>query len=480
MQAVLLAALSLPCMAAAAEDHRSLVKDVVIVGGGSSGSYAAVRLREDYGKSIALIERESILGGHVDSFTDPETGMSYDYGVKLFLDAGNATGFFDRLGVKRGSGTNPFVNTTYLDFKTGNFLGFAPPPFPAQFDALTKFLEVVEPWEHLLQPGYFEFPLPQDIPGDLLIPFGDFVTKHGLEDAVPLMYQTTGLGVGNMTSELTLFALQAFGASMARSILGLQGSFVPASGRNQDLYDAVGRLLGKDVFYSSTVVDTSRTSSGVRVTIRSSHTGKLTTILAKRLLIAIEPTTENIAPFGIDRDERRTLDKFVYTREYTGIIDNAALALNASYFNLPPNAAPNNYLSYPEPPFTARIDYLGSGRFFRVTVVGDEALRDARAAKELVQRDFETLLDAGVLTGGGSTPGTAPSRRVHWVDFSTHGPMHARVSVEHLRGGFFQELYQLQGRRSTWWTGGALSVNFQTTLWQYDDIILPKLLEGLD
>ena len=61
MQAVLLAALSLPCMAAAAEDHRSLVKVVVIVGGGSSGSYAAVRLREDYGKSIALIERESIL-----------------------------------------------------------------------------------------------------------------------------------------------------------------------------------------------------------------------------------------------------------------------------------------------------------------------------------------------------------------------------------------------------------------------------------
>lgn len=36
-------------------------KDVVIVGGGASGAYAAFRFREDYGKSIALIEKESIL-----------------------------------------------------------------------------------------------------------------------------------------------------------------------------------------------------------------------------------------------------------------------------------------------------------------------------------------------------------------------------------------------------------------------------------
>lgn len=36
-------------------------KDVAILGGGASGTYAAVRLREDYGKSVLLIEMESVL-----------------------------------------------------------------------------------------------------------------------------------------------------------------------------------------------------------------------------------------------------------------------------------------------------------------------------------------------------------------------------------------------------------------------------------
>lgn len=36
-------------------------KDVAIVGGGASGAYAAIRLKEDYGKSIVLIEKEAAL-----------------------------------------------------------------------------------------------------------------------------------------------------------------------------------------------------------------------------------------------------------------------------------------------------------------------------------------------------------------------------------------------------------------------------------
>ena len=38
-----------------------VTKDVLIIGGGASGAHAAVRLRDDYGLSVALIEKQDIL-----------------------------------------------------------------------------------------------------------------------------------------------------------------------------------------------------------------------------------------------------------------------------------------------------------------------------------------------------------------------------------------------------------------------------------
>jgi heterodisulfide reductase subunit A-like polyferredoxin len=60
---------TIPCLAAlvtagvatAAQPPKTLVKDVAIIGGGASGAYAAVRLRDDYGKSIALVEMQGRL-----------------------------------------------------------------------------------------------------------------------------------------------------------------------------------------------------------------------------------------------------------------------------------------------------------------------------------------------------------------------------------------------------------------------------------
>lgn len=36
-------------------------KDVVILGGGASGTHAAVRLREDFGKSVIVVEKQTEL-----------------------------------------------------------------------------------------------------------------------------------------------------------------------------------------------------------------------------------------------------------------------------------------------------------------------------------------------------------------------------------------------------------------------------------
>lgn len=44
-------------------------RDVVIIGGGSAGTYSAVRLK-DMGKSVTVIEKDVILGGHTDTYSE--------------------------------------------------------------------------------------------------------------------------------------------------------------------------------------------------------------------------------------------------------------------------------------------------------------------------------------------------------------------------------------------------------------------------
>lgn len=48
-------------VAACSAAEQVIFKDVAIIGGGASGSYAAVRIREDFGKTVALIEKRDRL-----------------------------------------------------------------------------------------------------------------------------------------------------------------------------------------------------------------------------------------------------------------------------------------------------------------------------------------------------------------------------------------------------------------------------------
>lgn len=408
----------------------------------------------------------------VDTYVDPDTGKSYEYGVESFLDVGNASAFFDRFGIERAPLSFSTVTTDYIDFTSGSPVNLTMPSMENQMAAMQKFLDIVKPWTDYLQPGYWNFPQPEDIPEDFLIPYGEFITKYGLEDAVPMIYSSTGLGLGNMTGETTMFVLQSFGTYMAESVLGQMDSYQPAQG-NQALYNAVAEDLGDDVLYSNTVIASLRTDYGVFLTVRNNITGQITLITARQLLIAIEPTEDNTMPLDLRWHERELLSKFTYTREYTAIINNTSLEKDMAYFNMPSASAPRNYLTLPDPSFTNIITYLGGDNFFKAIIVGDNNL-DKDGAKALLQKDFNTLLSAGELAT------TADQHPVEYVAFSVHGPMHARVSVEDVKAGFYQDLYSLQGQRSTWWTGGAFSVNFQTTLWDFDETLIPKILANLE
>lgn len=104
-------------------------------------------------------------------------------------------------------------------------------------------------------------------------------------------------------------------------------------------------------------------------------------------------------------------------------------------------------------------------------VIGDRNF-DGNDAKKLVQKSFDTLVKSGAVEASNSA-------KVKFVAYSQHGPMHMHTSVKEMKKGFIQDLYALQGRRSTWWTGGAWVANFQTHLWWFNDLLLPSVIKGL-
>ncbi|RSL77228.1 hypothetical protein CEP51_009254 [Fusarium floridanum] len=470
----LVSLLAVASVAAAGAYNSVIEKDVVIIGGGGSGAHAAFRLREDFGKSIILIEKEAILGGHVDSYVDSSSGKPYDYGVQSFIDVNGASDFVTkRLGVKIKTPGRESRLTRYVDFETGKEVNYTGPAPTALSAALVKYAELCALYEDMILPSFRDFPAPDDIPEDLLIPFGDFVKKHGIEALVPMLFQVTGLGVGDVTRRTTLVVMQAFGGPMARSFLGQQTSFAPASERNQDIYDAFAKKLGKDVLYSTTVVSSKRTKNGVNLIAKTSS-GRFVKIKAKRLLLSIEPTKSNLAPFDIDKKENKVFSKFDYTRLYTGIVSNPSLPKNYSLTNLPETAAPSNFLALPDLPLLARFEWIGTDateELFRIMVIGDRNF-DSKDAKKLVQTNFDTLVKSGAVEA-------SDSAKIKFVAYAQHGPMHMHTSVKEMKKGFIQDLYALQGLRSTWWTGGAWVANFQTHLWWFNDLLLPRLVQGL-
>lgn len=153
-------------------------------------------------------------------------------------------------------------------------------------------------------------------------------------------------------------------------------------------------------------------------------------------------------------------------------VSNPAIPLNSTINNLPAAANDNTQLHWQDFNFTAIFQAEDYDKdLFHVIMVGD-ATFGPDDAQALAQENFDALVRAGVFSADGSNQ----AEQLTWVAFSDHGPMHDRVTVAELQAGFYQGLYGLQGRRSTWFTGGAWASNYQTILWEYNEVLLPKIL----
>jgi hypothetical protein len=442
--------------------------DVAIVGGGAGGTYAAVRLHEDLNTSIVLIEPKSRLGGHVSTYTVPETNTTFEYGVQSYVRNSAAIDFFARFGVN----TQPFaarrLTTINVDVETGKQLkDYIPPAANATTEALKRWLAIVSKYESELEPGYWNFPQPKDIPAEFLVPVEEFVKLHQLDAAIPRMLAISGVGYGGIRNLLTFNLMQAFGASLTRQVLDNQllGPIVS----NSLVYQRALALLGDSVLLSSTVQGVHRTSTGVRLSVKQGS--QEYQINAKRILFTAPPSPSALAPYAIDDQEKAVFSTWATSYEIIGVAKIPCIPENTSVSYIPAAAVPANQVYLKDWPYTLRLDSTGpSGlNLFRVILGANYSLETTEFTR-LVTESVKKLQDAGTVAGNCSVEIKAMSNHTRPV---------WKQTAEQMKEGFVQDLYALQGHRGMWYTGYVWAAPYSSTVWAYTDSVLAKLLADI-
>lgn len=428
-----------------------IVKDVAIIGGGATGTLAGVRLREDYKKSVVIIEREERLGGHVNTYFVPGANIPIDYGVIAYNNLSSTFDFFNRFNVSLQSAPTPPWVTKYIDFTSGKSIQ------PAVSDpaaALGAYAQLLQKYPYLVG-GYGQ--LPDPVPEELAQPFSKTIAQYHLEAAIPIMW-TFIFAVGDLNKATTLSVIQNFGLIQLKDALsgGLQ---IPTRLSNSELYQKAAGLLGADVLYKSTVVDSTRGKNGYTTLTVKTPTGKKI-IKAKKILITIPPTVQNLKPFDLDNQEKEVFGKLTWSNTYVAIVSNTSIPDGVSLVN----ALPNSTFNLPQPPFLNTFDFSGVPGKYKTTVVGDKGF-SKEDAKKLIKSGLKNVKSNAAVA---QTPVIEA--------FASHDKLQLWPSPEDMKAGFYKKLYALQGLRGTYYTGGAWASDYSSTLWQFTDALLPALV----
>jgi hypothetical protein len=432
-----------------------ITRDVCIIGGGATGTYSAVRLSQDMGKSVVIVEKTDRLGGHTETYIDPVTHYPVDYGVQAYHNLSVVTNFFARFNVSLTavSLTSPFT-TDYVDLRTGKVVPGYTPPDPTT--ALGILAAQLEKYPYLPE-GYN---LPDPVPADLLLPFGDFVIKYGIQAAVPLIW-TFAHGLGDLLTSPTLYVFQNFGLPQLNSI-STNSFLVTTDHDNSEVYLKASALLGSNVLYESTLVAVDRYDNDAQLITVQTPTG-LKVIKAKKLLVTIPPILDNLGPFFLNNDEYSIFKQWQYTTYYTGIVRYGV----PDDINVV-NTAKDTTYNIPLPPLVQNFDFSGVPGLHTFSTVSLTPQTPAQV-QALVTSDIAAMDTAGTF------PASTPLIEV----LSNHSPTQMRVSADAIKNGFYKDLYALQGLRGTFWTGAAWAQDDSSLLWAFTEGILPLVNAAL-
>ncbi|KAI1102924.1 FAD/NAD(P)-binding domain-containing protein [Jackrogersella minutella] len=444
--------LAVKCRAQCQSNAEVITRDVAIIGGGATGTYAAINLK-DSGKTIVMVERKSYLGGHTATYHDPSTGTPINYGLQTYWDNSYAREFFSRLNITVAKGTFPASKTPmYIDFTDGKTLtNYTIPTINDDYIA------------ELHKYPYLEngLELPDPVPEDLLLTWADYMTKFNITDDAFSVYSRPAVA-GDLTKTLALYVFNNLNTVMLEEQLDGQ-TISNADGDFAEPYRNALAELGTDVLLNSTVSSGTRgntTSEGVKLCVSTPEGDKQ--IVAKQLVFAAPPVLDNLQPFDLDSREEAIFSKFAGGFYYTGVVSSLGLPTNQSYVNR--GQTTNSHVaSLPGNVMFNPTKVEGTYYYWYTSL---QAMTQDQV--ESATRDTLKLLQKSV---GGSNTEAEPE----FVAYNSHTPLHPTADADAIRAGVYRDYYAVQGYRNTWYTGSLL-VTGSPQLWNITSQLLPQII----
>ncbi|PKX96386.1 amine oxidase, flavin-containing superfamily [Aspergillus novofumigatus IBT 16806] len=415
-------------------DHASTIeRDVAIIGGGASGTHAAIQLRK-MGHSVVVVERESVLGGHTNTYLHPVSGQYIDYGVQIWQNIPEARDFLAHLNISTTTVQLGRSNSVRIDLRTGQTV---PPPQGNVTDAMMRYTM------QLLQYPYLEqgWNLPDP--------------KYDLAPAVETL-TLYAQGFKDWLQYPTIYIMKHFSLGVA---LGAQNGFLASvDGNNGALYEAARQELGDDALLSSTVVSMERPADRPhRILVRTPKGYQL--IKAKKTIITAPPKLENLANFDLDDTERGVFGQFENTFYYTTVVRVPGLPAGIDILNraadMPYNIPhlPGVYAMLPSRVPDIYTIYYGGGD----AKTEDEVKKSIRDGVIMLREAQFNISEPEILA------------------ISNHSPFALFVSADKIAKGFYRNLYALQGQRNTYYTGAAFHTHDSAAVWRFTDNLLKTM-----
>ena len=422
--------------------------------------YAAIKLR-DMNKSVVVVEKENRLGGHTQTYIDPKSKQPIELGVAEYDNTTLVRNWFARLQVPLYSFnfTIAGVTSEFVDFQTGQRANRTPAATPEALDRYVAQLANYPSPNYSLDNGS------SPVPADLLLPFGQFISKYGFEGTMPY-FGLYGQGWGNFVTLPTLYAIKYFTVEAIEA----QTRGALAAKANSKLYENAEIELGDDALLSSTVLRMNRCATDhADVTVQTPSGPRL--IRAKKIISTIPPVLENLKGFDLNETEVPIFDKFRYHTWYVGLLNNSGIPDNLTLFNYGlSNEEPYNLAVMPAA-YDIYATRVPSLHYFTFGLNDSELHFTESQIRANIEFSIVRMRAKNLLP-------SYPTGELNILNLTGHTPYEVYVSSEQIGKGFYTKLFDLQGQRNTYWSGAAFVTHNSAAIWNYTDSLVEKMFAG--